>query len=123
MNNKAEEFSPRFYRHIDDPIMILFFEIDDMAISFIILWLLLVISFVVGAKAGGVIFLYIGISLLAGAYYNRFKKNKPNGYIFQFLYKKGVYHPLHSLGFKKYTNYAGDYKVAPRPFTKAMRGQ
>ncbi|MDD3465960.1 MAG: type IV conjugative transfer system protein TraL [Campylobacterales bacterium] len=123
MNNKAEEFSPKFFKHIDDPIMILFFEADDLFISFVVLWVLLVVSFVLGAKAGGVIFFYIVIAAFAGIYYHKFKNNKPSGYIFQFFYKKGVYHPLHSIEFQKYTKFSRDYKVAPRPFSTKMKGQ
>lgn len=122
-NKNIENFTPPFYRYIDSPLRILFFEIDDLAIGIFTLFILLVLSLVFGFSASGIIYVYVVLSISASVYYAKFKKNKPNGYIFQFFYKKGLYHPTASLGLRRYRKFSQQYKISPQCFTKKMKGQ
>jgi hypothetical protein len=123
MGSNTEDFTPKFYRFIDSPVMILFFEADDIAITVFSLLFMLIASLVLGFVAGGMIYIYIVAAVGVGAYYRNFKKNKPSGYIFQYFYKKGLYHPSNSMGLEKYKKHSNGYKVVPQYYTKKMKGQ
>jgi len=126
-NSRAESFSPVFYKHIDAPLMLLFFDVDDLAIGIAVLQVQLIGSLILGLKAGGNIYIAIVLAVIAGISYNKFKQNKPKGYIFQSLYRKGFYHPLSriggSVGIGKYIKNTKEFKVAPKYYTTVMKGQ
>lgn len=125
MKNKQDEFSPRFYRFIDSPIRIFLFEIDDLIVGVLALWVLVFSSWALEVGSGGFLYLYIVMAILTSVWYSKFKKNKPKGYLFQILYKSGLYFPGNKIAIKsrKYIRYGKDYKVAPKYFTKELRGQ
>jgi len=122
-DNKAEEFTPNFYKYIDSPLMILFFEVDDMAVGAASLLVMLISSLIVGLQSSGIVYIYMVLAILISIQYSKFKKNKPNGYIYHFFYKLGLYHPKNSIVENQYNKYTKDYNIAPQHFTKKLKGQ
>lgn len=114
--NLREGFFPRF---IDRPRLIGIFEFDEFVLTFGIIFSTITASLAfpkVGSLSIMLGSVFLGVS--AGYFYKKFKRNRPNGYTFHFLYKIGAYHPTdNKIATQKY-KYLKHEKAIPYGFTK-----
>lgn len=94
MNQELEYKKGFFPRFIDRPRLLGVFEIDEAALTFGIIVVLIAGSLAV-PSVGSLEVILTGVFLggAAGYFYKKFKKNRANGYTWHQLYKIGAYHP------------------------------
>lgn len=114
--NLREGFFPRF---IDRPRLIGIFEFDEFVLTFGIIFTLITASLAFPKLSSLTVMVgSITLGVMAGYLYKKFKRNRPNGYTFHFLYKIGAYHPTdNKLAIQKY-KYLKKEKAIPYGFTK-----
>jgi hypothetical protein len=116
IENLKEGFFPRF---IDRPRLIGIFEFDEFILTFGVIFTVIASSLAfpkLGSLSVMLIAVFLGVSL--GYAYKKFKRNRPNGYTWHFLYKIGAYHPTdNKLAIQKY-KYLKKEKAIPYGFTK-----
>jgi len=85
-----------FPRYVDRPKMIGIFEIDEAMIGLIPMVIIVLIGFLKGYESS--IVLIIGFLLWIGTGFlvHKFKKNNPNGFMYHYIYRIGLYHPIMS---------------------------
>ncbi|MGB0989261.1 MAG: hypothetical protein ACPGUI_00375 [Halarcobacter sp.] len=120
MNDK---YVVKFFKYVDRPMLLFLVEVDDFLVGFLVFFILMLGSILLGITVGGLIFIYMILGGLTSYFYYKYKQSKPTGYTLQFLYKLGYYHPC---DFKvkptSFTN-KGDFKVVPTSLTKKFVGQ
>ena len=91
MQNVNAQFFPKF---IDRPRLIGIFEIDEFFVAFLTMTSVLALSFFF-PDLGSLTVMLISISSGLGlaVLYSRFKRNRPDGYTVQMLYRKGIFVP------------------------------
>ena len=110
-----------FPRYIDRPRLIGIFEIDEFMVVFGIIFGVIFGSLAVPSLSSGVIMpIAIIGGMVGGFFYKKFKKNRPNGYTMQLLYKKGIWHPEESPTKLVSHPYLKDNRCVPYGFTKEL---
>lgn len=112
-------FFPRF---IDRPRLIGIFEIDEFFLAFFLMTAVLAASLLM-PSVGSLTVMFSAIILGVGAavIYSKFKKNRPDGFTLQKLYRSGIYSPgddKKALITKPYLRKMGN--VVPYGFTKEL---
>ena len=111
-----------FPRFIDKPRMIGMFEIDEFFMAFGTMIFILFVSLAF-PNVNSTVTMLVGFGVALGvAYgYRKFKKDKPEGFIIHFFYRKGILHPLdvNKAIFFKYP-YLKNNRVVPYGFTKVL---
>lgn len=111
-----------FPRFIDKPRMIGMFEMDEFFLAFGTMTFILFASLTF-PNVNSTITMLVGFAAALGvAYgYKKFKKNKPDGFILHYFYRKGITHPLdiNKTIFLKYP-YLKKHRVVPYGFTKIL---
>lgn len=89
--NINAHFFPKF---IDRPRLIGIFEIDEFFVAFITMSSILALSLLF-PDIGSLTVMLVSISsgLLLAVLYSKFKRNRPDGYTVQMLYRKGIFTP------------------------------
>lgn len=83
-----------FPRYIDRPRLIGIFEMDEFFLAFFIMVAILASSLIFpNFESLYVMLLSISSGLLSAFFYSKFKKNRPDGYTIQKLYRKGLFSP------------------------------
>ncbi len=107
--------------YIDKPRLIGIFEIDEFFLGFG------VIAFVIAGslafpqiKSLFVMITAISSGLLSGYAYQKFKKNRPDGFTAHLAYKKGIYHPTDNPKMKIGRAYLKKTRLVPYGFTKVL---
>ncbi len=115
-NNLHDGFFPRF---IDRPRLIGIFEFDEFVLTFGIIFAVITSSLAFPQFGSLAVMLgSVTLGVLAGFFYKKFKRNRPNGYTWHYLYKIGAYHPTdNKLAIQKY-KYLKKHKAIPYGFTK-----
>lgn len=85
-----------FPRYIDKPKMIGIFEMDEAMLGLVPLVVIMLIGFI--KSYDSTIIMIIGFLLwfITGLVIHKFKENNPNGYMYHFFYRQGIYHPVMS---------------------------
>jgi len=116
MKDEDVNFFPQF---IDSPPIVGIFEMDEFMIFFGGVAFTILISIAFPQLTAGIVMLiaiFTGIALTMS--YTNFKKKRPNGQTWHFLYKKGIYHPTDKKTvFLKYP-YLKKITTIPYGFTK-----
>lgn len=111
-----------FPRYIDRPRLIGIFEIDEFFLAFFIMVAILASSLLFPKfESLYVMLLAISFGLLSAVFYSKFKKNRPDGYTIQKLYRKGIFSPndnKKALLLNPYLRKMGN--VVPYGFTKEL---
>lgn len=82
----------QFPRYIDKPRLIGVFEMDEFFISFGVIVLVYMVSFLIPSADNLYVMLSaIALGVFSGVMYKRFKKGRPDGYTLQVLYRKGIF--------------------------------
>ena len=121
--NEQEDFQYFFPRYIDRPRLIGIFEIDEFFLAFGTMFIMLAVSMAF-PKISSLIVMITAISSGIGlaVLYSKFKKNMPDGYTLQKLYRLGIYTPgtdLKAVAIKyPYIKKLG--KIIPYGFTKEL---
>jgi hypothetical protein len=116
---QPQSFFPRF---IDRPRLIGIFEIDEFFLAFFLMTLILASSLMfpdLGSLT--VMLLSISIGVSSAVIYSKFKKNRPDGFTLQKMYRAGIYSPgddKKALITKPYLRKMGH--VVPYGFTKEL---
>lgn len=85
-----------FPRFIDRPKMIGIFEIDEASIGFIPMIIIVMIGFINSYESSIMLILGFVAWIITGILIHKFKENNPNGYIYHYFYRAGLYHPVMS---------------------------
>jgi|GEM_PF-3060307 len=120
-----EEYNSRFFKYLDTPMMIFIFESDEFVIGMLIYIFSLLFGALTGLVLPGGVMTYSILSILGMYGYMKFKKNRPNGYIFGRLYRLGLYEArsINGLNLKRIlTKKEKKFKVLPYGFITSMRG-
>lgn len=118
-NQNFQYFFPRF---IDRPRLIGIFEIDEFFLAFFLMVLILATSLAfpkIGSLTVMVTAIVVGVG--SAAFYSKFKKNRPDGFTIQKLYRAGIYSPgddKKALILRPYLRKIGN--VIPYGFTKEL---
>jgi hypothetical protein len=115
-------FVTKFFQYLDTPLMIFIFEADEFILGVSVYMSLMIIFATLGIVIKGGVLIYALTAIITMYGYMRFKKNKPNGYTFQRLYKLGIFEPrfLGLLSINKKKQKA--FKVLPYGFTTRLTG-
>lgn len=121
MNDK-EAFQYFFPRYIDRPRLIGIFEFDEFVLSFLTMTTILALSLAVPQMSSlQVMILAIASGAGVGAFYKKFKKDMPDGYLIQKLYRLGIYSPGDDKkAYIKYPYLRKIKRVIPYGFTKVL---
>jgi len=117
-----KDYIVRFYKYLDRPMLIFIIELDDLIIGFLIFALQMITCMLLNVVIGGFMFVFLIVSCLSVYFWRKYKKVKPNGYIFQLLYRVGLLHPT-SLFKQKSMRKKSKFKIVPLSITKKMYGQ
>lgn len=85
-----------FPRYIDRPKMIGIFEIDEAAVGLIPMVLTALYGFIKGYESSIMLALGFVLWIATGIIVHKFKANNPNGFVFHWFYRMGIYHPIMS---------------------------
>lgn len=85
-----------FPRFIDRPKMIGIFEMDEAMIGIIPMILTILVGFIQGYESSIMLALGFVLWIISGILIHKFKENNPNGYIYHYFYRSGLYHPVYS---------------------------
>lgn len=94
MTNDAKKIL--FPRFIDRPKMIGIFEMDEAMIGLIPMVLTVLIGFIKGYESSVILILGFLLWIITGVLVHKFKKNNPNGFMYHYVYRIGLYHPIMS---------------------------
>jgi len=117
-NGISRNFFPKY---LDRPRLIGVFEIDEFIIIFGVIFVVIALSLATPSLGSGTVMpvaFFSGISL--GLAYRKFKKNRPNGYTMQILYKVGLFHPEDNVAKLVSHPYLKNLKCVPFGFTKEL---
>ncbi len=92
MVNKAREVP--FPKFVDRPKMIGIFEMDEAMVGLIPMVSVVLIGFVKNYESSIVLILGLVLWVLTGFLVHKFKKNNPNGFMYHYIYRVGLYHPI-----------------------------
>ena len=93
-NSQAPANGHFFPKFIDRPTLIGIFEMDEFFVAFCVMVLILVGSFLfpdVGSLTVMLVSIASGLGL--AVLYSKFKRNRPDGFTMQMLYRKGIFTP------------------------------
>lgn len=122
MGHDRNKFTTKFFQHLDTPMMIFIFESDEFILGLFVYMFSLIVSAIMGIVISGGVLIYAVMAILSMYAYMRFKKNKPNGYTFQRLYRMGLMEPR-SYGIKALmTKKQKSFKVLPYGFITKLTG-
>jgi len=110
-----------FPRYIDKPRMIGMFEIDEFFMAFGTMIFVLFASLAI-PNLNSTITMVLGMAIsIAVAYgYRKFKKNKPEGFVVHYFYRKGIFHPLDNKAALVKYPYLKKHRPVPYGFTKVL---
>ena len=119
---EKEDFQYFFPRYIDRPRLIGIFEFDEFILSFITMTAILTLSLALPQLSSlQVMIIAIASGGGVGAVYKKMKKNMPDGYLIQKLYRLGIYSPGDDKkAYIKYPYLKKIKKVVPYGFTKVL---
>ena len=111
-----------FPRYIDKPRLIGVFEVDEIALFFGIVFVIIASSLAFPNLDSALVM--IGSMAIGGssAYgYQKFKRNRPEGYTIQKLYRSGIFSPTdNKKAYIKYPYLRNIGRVIPYGFTKEL---
>ena len=93
-NSQAPANGHFFPKFIDRPMLIGIFDMDEFFVAFCVMVLILVGSFLfpdVGSLTVMLVSIASGLGL--AVLYSKFKRNRPDGFTMQMLYRKGIFTP------------------------------
>jgi hypothetical protein len=117
-----ENFNYFFPRYIDRPRLIGIFEFDEFVISFLVMTSIIALSLATPQISSlEIMLIAIGSGAGVGGLYKKFKKNMPDGYLVQKLYRMGVYSPGDDKkAVIKYPYLKKIKRIVPYGFTKVL---
>lgn len=117
-----DEFNVRFFKYLDTPMMLIVFESDELFLGIAVYLSLMIIAAALGIVLPGGVLLYAMFAMFAMYGYMSYKKNKPNGYMINKLYRLGIIN-ARKFSYKRIlSKEEKKFKVLPYGFIREFRG-
>lgn len=123
-NNPMEydEYNVRFFKHLDTPMMIMIFESDEFFLGLAVYLFLMIFAALFGIVIPGGVLPYAFMGIISMFLYVKYKKNKPNGYMINKLYRLGIIN-ARTFAYKRFlTKQEKSFKMLPYGFMREFRG-
>ncbi len=124
MSNAMEYdgYNVRFFKYLDTPMMLIVFEADELFLGIAVYISLMLFAAVIGVVLPGGVLMYAFFSILAMYGFMKYKKNKPNGYLMNKLYRFGII-DARKFSYKRLlSKEEKSFKVLPYGFMREFRG-
>lgn len=117
-----DEYNVKFFKYLDTPMMIVIFEADEFILGISVYLSLMLIATLLGIVLPGGVLLYAFMGMASMYAYIKYKKNKPNGYMFNKLYRLGIIN-ARKFSYKRILSAKEkSFKVLPYGFLREFNG-